>query len=620
MSCQGSSFVPVPAIGASLEREPAGIDLLDRGATVLRTVRRSSRYARHRHRRRRPDERPAVIATVLDVAVSDEPWLVIVATLGPLVAALAAIGALIVGIQTVRQRTAADAQAQWWARVQWAAGLAFEADESKRSVGFDALALLASSPLAGPDDAAFLAGLSFDVLRAVQERGRRRRRGLRARRRRGVRPTVRRAAGGGGDAVRGRPRRSCAWWPTAAGGARRPRGSPGWRRRARRAPDRADAWRDPCRADRSRKTLTDLSVLTRDTNRVPFVLAGNKCPVRGANGGASSRAGTRLATCPVRREVPPCTLVGRAPHVPDAGGRRRCSPPRSPSRSSPSSRPPPRRRQRPSTSARTRSCSTPASRSSRSRPRSTPSRRSRSPRTSARAGTRCCSSPARTARPSSRCGSRSATSPRSPVWARTRATSSSTARSRSTTSASRCPRVRPANCLALVNFWRSLSNLTIQYAAGDADGCRSSANFWAVSQAAPMRRVNVTGANVSLMDYCTAGPQYASGGFIADSTLPFVVSGSQQQFLVRNGSVAGWSNSVWNQVFAGVQGAPGHRLQSRGRRAQVHDARHDAGLQGEAVPLPRRRGEVQRVRPVGAEGLRRSHVGRRAARPASRSR
>ena len=118
------------------------------------------------------------------------------------------------------------------------------------------------------------------------------------------------------------------------------------------------------------------------------------------------------------------------------------------------------------------------------------------------------------------------------------------------------PEGAPANCLALVNFWRSLSNLTIQYAAGDADGCRSSANFWAVSQAAPMRRVNVTGANVSLMDYCTAGPQYASGGFIADSTLPYVVSGSQQQFLVRNGSVAGWSNSVWNQVFAGVQGAP----------------------------------------------------------------
>ncbi len=118
------------------------------------------------------------------------------------------------------------------------------------------------------------------------------------------------------------------------------------------------------------------------------------------------------------------------------------------------------------------------------------------------------------------------------------------------------PEGSPTDCTALVNFWRSLSNLSIHYAAGTADGCRSSANFWAVSQAAPMRRVSVTGANVSLMDYCTDGPQYASGGFIADSALPFVVSGSQQQFLVRNGSVDGWSNSVWNQVFAGVQGAP----------------------------------------------------------------
>ncbi|MET1061607.1 MAG: hypothetical protein ABWX71_01825 [Aeromicrobium sp.] len=114
----------------------------------------------------------------------------------------------------------------------------------------------------------------------------------------------------------------------------------------------------------------------------------------------------------------------------------------------------------------------------------------------------------------------------------------------------------PTDCTALVNFWRSLSNLSIHYQVGNADGCRGSANFWAVSQAAPMRRVSVTGANVSLMDYCTAGPQYASGGFIADSALPFVVSGSQQQFLVRNGSMGGWSNSVWNQVFAGVQGAP----------------------------------------------------------------
>ncbi len=71
-----------------------------------------------------------------------------------------------------------------------------------------------------------------------------------------------------------------------------------------------------------------------------------------------------------------------------------------------------------------------------------------------------------------------------------------------------------------------------------------------------MRRVDVRGANLSLMDYCTAGPQYASGGFMADSRTGFVISGSQQQWLTRNGEVGGWSNAVWNQVFSGVLGAP----------------------------------------------------------------
>jgi hypothetical protein len=112
----------------------------------------------------------------------------------------------------------------------------------------------------------------------------------------------------------------------------------------------------------------------------------------------------------------------------------------------------------------------------------------------------------------------------------------------------------PTNCIALVNFWRSLSNLTINVTG--LSGCRSSGDFWAVSQAAPMRRVNITGGNLTLMDYCTAGPQYASGGFIADSQTGFIINGSQQQFLVRDSSIGGWSNGVWNQVFSGVVGAP----------------------------------------------------------------
>ena len=112
----------------------------------------------------------------------------------------------------------------------------------------------------------------------------------------------------------------------------------------------------------------------------------------------------------------------------------------------------------------------------------------------------------------------------------------------------------PDNCIALDNFWRSLSNLTVNITG--LTGCRSSGDFWAVSQAAPMRRVNITGGNLTLFDYCTAGPQYASGGFIADSAFSggTVINGSQQQFIVRNSSLDGWTNGVWNQVFAGDTG------------------------------------------------------------------
>jgi hypothetical protein len=114
----------------------------------------------------------------------------------------------------------------------------------------------------------------------------------------------------------------------------------------------------------------------------------------------------------------------------------------------------------------------------------------------------------------------------------------------------------PDNCIALVNFWRTLSNLSINVNAAGQDGCRASANFWAVSQAASMRRVAISGSTLSLMDYCTAGPQFASGGFIADSRLPNTLNGSQQQWLTRNSELEGWTNGVWNQVFSGVVGAP----------------------------------------------------------------
>jgi hypothetical protein len=116
-------------------------------------------------------------------------------------------------------------------------------------------------------------------------------------------------------------------------------------------------------------------------------------------------------------------------------------------------------------------------------------------------------------------------------------------------------------CNATDNFWRSVSNLTINVTGNT--GCEAGDDFWAVSQAAPMRRVQVNG-NLSLMDYCNGSPDYASGGFIADSrfTGGTVTNGSQQQFMTRNSSLDGWSNSVWNQVFCGDPGAPAQSFAS----------------------------------------------------------
>ncbi len=126
----------------------------------------------------------------------------------------------------------------------------------------------------------------------------------------------------------------------------------------------------------------------------------------------------------------------------------------------------------------------------------------------------------------------------------------------------------PGHCIALTNFWRSLSNLTINvtlpskaptYVPASPDpygaGCDNSNEMWAVSQAAPMRRVAINGFT-TFMDYC--GPDaFASGGFVADSKLKGVLNGSQQQWVTRNSKIDFWTNAVWNQVFSGVIGAPG---------------------------------------------------------------
>jgi hypothetical protein len=128
------------------------------------------------------------------------------------------------------------------------------------------------------------------------------------------------------------------------------------------------------------------------------------------------------------------------------------------------------------------------------------------------------------------------------------------------------PATSTSNCTALVNFWRSLSNLTINFPTPQPGGpCSRSAEFWATSQASPVRRVAVNGF-FSLMDYCTS-PSFSSGGFIADSQFSgsTVLNGSQQQFVVRNSNLDGWTNAVWNQVFSGDVGAPAQNFGSGGQ-------------------------------------------------------
>lgn len=99
--------------------------------------------------------------------------------------------------------------------------------------------------------------------------------------------------------------------------------------------------------------------------------------------------------------------------------------------------------------------------------------------------------------------------------------------------------------VALQNFWRSAENLAINPSSGS--------NRWAVSQAAPFRRIDVRG-NLFLFP---ASFGFSSGGYIADTRVSGQTSSvSQQQWYTRDSSYGSWAGSVWNMVFSGTSGAP----------------------------------------------------------------
>ena len=96
---------------------------------------------------------------------------------------------------------------------------------------------------------------------------------------------------------------------------------------------------------------------------------------------------------------------------------------------------------------------------------------------------------------------------------------------------------------ATQNFWRDAENLAVTPAGG--------ADRWAVSQAAPYRRMHLKG------DLALDDGGWASGGLLADSKIDGQVnSGSQQQWLSRNTEWGSWAGSNWNMVFVGARNAP----------------------------------------------------------------
>lgn len=96
---------------------------------------------------------------------------------------------------------------------------------------------------------------------------------------------------------------------------------------------------------------------------------------------------------------------------------------------------------------------------------------------------------------------------------------------------------------ATLNFWRIVENMAVVPSGGF--------DRWAVSQAAPMRRMHIRG------DLVLDDGGWSSGGFLADSRVDGEVrSGSQQQWITRNSALGSWTGANWNMVFVGTTHAP----------------------------------------------------------------
>ncbi len=97
---------------------------------------------------------------------------------------------------------------------------------------------------------------------------------------------------------------------------------------------------------------------------------------------------------------------------------------------------------------------------------------------------------------------------------------------------------------ATTTFWRAAENFSVAPTGGTMQ--------WAVSQAAPFRRMHVQGDIV-----LNQNKGWASGGWMSDTLIDGnVASGTQQQWISRNSEWHSWTGANWNMVFVGVPNPP----------------------------------------------------------------
>ncbi len=89
-------------------------------------------------------------SSVLQAPPAD--WWQVLAALSPLAILIAGVAAAVVGLLTLRQRSRADARAQWWSRTQWALDSALSHDRKQAEMGLRVMKVLAASELARSEE------------------------------------------------------------------------------------------------------------------------------------------------------------------------------------------------------------------------------------------------------------------------------------------------------------------------------------------------------------------------------------------------------------------------------------------------------------------------------------